>query len=255
MTRPILPILLMFASMQLLAQDKKFSLGFVANPNLGWISGIDLNTESTDKVEISNEGARLGFSYGLVGEYHFTPNYNLALGVNHLFTGGKFSGVNTGGLPEPTASNPISYSSISYEPAKLSYIHVPILIRLKSNEIGYMKYFGNIGFAFDFSLNGKASAYYDGIEYVDETGLLQPFTRRTFTTDVRFQQRFISPYFVVGLGGQYSLGGNTAIHIGIDYNNGLGNVISNKEVTKYGSILENARFTNSYVSVNLGIFL
>lgn len=257
MKKHLLLMVLIATSITLMAQDKKFSLGFAANPNIGWISGEDLDIN--DGIDIITEGARLGFSYGIMGEIHFTENYNLALGINHVFTGGKFSGAldakTINDLENPTAENPLTYTSVKYDPAKLAYLHIPALLRLKTNEIGYIRYFGNIGFAFDFALSGNTSISLDGKEYNTETTEIDDFIDRTFATDIRYQQRFINPYFVVGLGGQYSLGGNSRIHVGLDYNTGLGNVISNKEIEKYNNIFENARFQNSYISLNVGIFL
>jgi len=252
MKKHLLLTFLVATSLNLLAQDKKFSLGFAANPNIGWISGEDLDIN--DDIDITSQGARLGFSYGLMGEIRFTENYNLALGINHVFTGGKFTGTNNGALASPSASVPLVYSSVNYNPAKLAYLHIPALIRLKTNEIGYIRYFGNIGFAFDFALSGNTTAQLSGKELNDQNEI-EVFTDRTYPNDIRFQQKFINPYFVVGLGGQYSLGGNSRVHVGIDYNNGLGNILSKKEVESYSNIFENARFANSYVSLNLGIFL
>ncbi|MBI1184949.1 outer membrane beta-barrel protein [bacterium] len=253
MKKHLLLIVLASLAINLFAQDKKFSLGFAANPNIGWISGEDL--DNTDHVDIMTNGARLGFSYGLMGEIHFTENYHLALGINHVFTGGKFSGVNTSAQPFPTASNPYVYSGVKYDPVKLSYLHIPALIRLKTNEIGYIRYFGNIGFAMDFALNGKTKVSLDGTEYNPDNGSLHDFTGKTYATDVRYKPGFINPYFVVGLGGQYSLGGNSRIHMGIDYNAGLGSILSKTETEKYSNLFQNARFVNSYISLNVGIFL
>ncbi|MGB0430457.1 MAG: outer membrane beta-barrel protein [Bacteroidia bacterium] len=257
MKKHLLLIVLLALAITGFSQDKKFSLGFCANPNIGWISGEDLDIN--DDINITAFGARLGFAYGLMGELHFTENYHLALGINHVFTGGKFSGFyddgSLGNVEDPTEANPLVYSRVDYNPAKLSYLHIPALIRLTTNEIGYIRYFGNIGFALDFALNGNTSIILDGKEYNTETTNIEPFISKTFPTDIRYQQRFMNPYFVVGLGGQYSLGGNSRIHFGLDYNAGLGNVISKNEIEKYSNIFENARFQNSYVALNIGIFL
>lgn len=257
MKKHLLLIVITSIATTLFAQDKKFSLGFCANPNIGWISGEDLDIN--DDIDIITSGARLGFSYGLMSEFHFTDNYHLALGVNHVFTGGKFSGGYTESalddVPNPTSNNPIVYTNVSYEPVKLAYLHIPALIRLTTNEIGYIKYFGNIGFAMDFALNGNTNINLSGKELNTDNNVVEAFNNRTFNDDIGYKPRFMNPYFVVGLGGQYSLGGNSRVHVGIDYNAGLGNVISKNEVELYSSIFANSRFQNSYVSLNIGIFL
>lgn len=258
MKKHFLPaLLIIFGTVGAMAQETQFSLGFMANPNVGWISAEDLDFD--DNIDVESSGARMGFTYGVVGEYHFTNNYHLVIGAGHAFTGGSFSGVNNSAdQPLPTADDLTVYNGVNYDPVKLQYIHVPILLRLKTNEIGYIRYFGNIGFAFNFGLNGKTSVKLSGTEYMEDGDgepQIVPFADREPSSDLNFNASLLNPYLVVGIGGQYSLGGNSRVHVGIDYNNGLSNIISNKEVEAYDDIFENSRFQNSYISINLGIFL
>ena len=128
-------------------------------------------------------------------------------------------------------------------------------MRLKTNEIGYIRYFGNIGFALDFALSGKSELRLTGKEWNTETNSVDYFADRTFSSDVDYKPSFINPYFVIGAGGQYSLGGNSRIHLGINYNTGMSNIISNDEIEKYSNIFNQGKFKNSYISIELGIFL
>lgn len=250
----LLLLFLAFSSIgSLAAQENNFSLGLAFNPNLGWISADDLNIN--DDIDVSSSGARMGFSYGLLFEYHFSDNYHIASGVHHVFSGGRFSGLNN----EPDLSSLDEdgqkvYSNVSYQPVGLRYIHLPILVRLKTNEIGYISYFGNIGFGFDFGLNGQTDIKLEGHEFMaDEADQIQEFEEEF--QDVRYKTPFLNNFFIVGLGGQYSLGGNTKIHLGLDYNVGLSDVVSRSENSKYGNVFNDSRFNNSYVSLNLGIYL
>lgn len=258
MKKHLLPtLILIFGMVTAKAQETQFSLGFMANPNIGWVSAEDLDFD--DGVDVASSGARLGFSYGVVGEVHLTPNYHAVIGIGHVFSGGKFSGVNTSSDQlVPNSADETVYSGVDYDPVKLQYIHIPVLLRLKTNEIGYIRYFGNIGFAFDFGLNGKTNVKLSGTEYIldsDDEPTIAPFVNREPSSDLAFNSSFLNPFLVVGVGGQYSLGGNSRVHVGLDYNGGLSNIISNSEVEAYDGIFEQSRFKNSYVSLNLGIFL
>ena len=209
MKKHLLPTLILIIGMVTAkAQDTKFSLGFMANPNIGWISAEDLDFD--DNIDVESSGARIGFSYGVIGEIHFTENYHVVLGAGHVFTGGRFSGSNTS--VDRRIATPLDetvYDAVNYDPVKLQYIHIPVLLRLKTNEIGYIRYFGNIGFAFDFGLNGKTNLKLSGTEYMldsDGEPTITPFVDREPTSDLTFNSSLINPYLVVGLGGQYSLG-------------------------------------------------
>lgn len=236
--------------------DKQFSLGFNACPNIGWLSGQD--TEPNDQIDIKSNGARMGFAYGLIFEYNFTENYTVATGVNHLFTGGKYSVLNVKPESELTLPNSETkplYVGVEYNPIKLQYVQIPLTLRLKTNEIGYIKYFGELGFSGAFSLNSKTDNTVTSYNYKDNDGNPIVSMETNDYENIGFKDKFLATYFIVGAGGQYSLGGNTFIHVGLNMNLGLGNIISKKQVETYSDLSANTKLNNSYFALNIGILL
>ena len=76
-------IVLVFAGTNLKAQDKPFIFGFKIAPNIGW-----MNPSSDDYYD---DGSKVGFSWGLIAEFHLMENYDLNSGVNILFLNGTLN--------------------------------------------------------------------------------------------------------------------------------------------------------------------
>lgn len=252
----LLSLSIMFASASF-SQENIFSLGFNVSPNIGWLSVTDTDIEDDYSFDHEGSTARMGFAYGLMVEYHFTENYHLSASVNHLMTGGRFTGTNTetGDLTLPTVANQDKvYFATNYSPVKLNYLHIPVGLRLKTNEIGYFRYFGNLGFAGAFGIGSKTDVNLSYYEF-DEANNTAVAETDVLRENTEFQARFLSTFFTVGAGAQYSMGGNTLLHFGLDVNIGLGNIVSKNEYQAYNNISENMTAKNSYVALNVGIFL
>ncbi len=56
--------------------DQTFNFGLKATPTISWLR--------VDAEGLSNDGIRIGFTYGLVTEFKFSSNYAFATGINNL---------------------------------------------------------------------------------------------------------------------------------------------------------------------------
>ena len=65
----ILLLLLLLASNQIFAQDKKFKLGLRFAPNIAMNRVVDL--QENDEFSFSNNGAGVRYSACLTGEFYF----------------------------------------------------------------------------------------------------------------------------------------------------------------------------------------
>ncbi len=178
----------------LYAQDNKFNFGLKLSPTIAWFKAEGPGLESG--------GSKLGFAYGLIADINFAPNYAFETGIDVTYRGGK---VKVEGIDEK--------SDIT-----LQYIELPLTLKLKTNEIGYLTYFGRVGFA--PGVNIRAS---NDISKKD----VNP----------------INLSLIVGLGAQYSLGGKTSALVGITFNNGFLDVA--KE--------DNFKLASSFIALDLGI--
>jgi opacity protein-like surface antigen len=184
-----LAVIALMGGMAAHAQDtKKFRLGLELCPNLGWIS--------SDDKSIKNDGTRLGFRFGLLGDVMLGSN------ANYYFSTGAF--LNSVGAKTLTTTAD-SLPAVKGE-VKLQYVEFPLSIKLKTNEIGYMTYFGQIGFDLGINVSAKASyADSDFVNVSDDTNLLRMA-------------------LLVGGGVEYNFSGNTSALLGLKYSNGFTSV-------------------------------
>src|SRR6188768_3568096 len=111
-------------AMNVNAQDeKKFRLGLEICPNMAWLK--------SDVKGFENDGSPVGFRFGLLGDFRLggDKNYYFSTGVfmNNLKGKTKVSFVDTSGTT--------SKATAEY---KFQYVEVPLSIKLKTDEIGYI---------------------------------------------------------------------------------------------------------------------
>lgn len=180
--------------------DSKFNFGLKLSPTIAWFKAEGTGIES--------DGAKVGFAYGLIADINFAKNYSFETGIDVTYRGGKTKSVYTDTLVTYEAKRNIT----------LQYIELPITLKLKTNEIGYMTYFGRVGFA--PGVNIRAS---NDISKKDVNAF--------------------NLSLIVGLGAQYSLGGKTAALLGLTYNNGFLDIDKNN----------GSKLASSFIALDLGI--
>lgn len=212
------------------AQDKEFDkswrFGLKAAPSLNWFK--------TDTKGIESDGAKLGFSWGFMAEYYFASNYAFATGIDVGGYGGKLVSVNAGEMVE--------------NDVRLSYIDLPISVKMRTNEIGYMRYFGQFGFTPGINIAAKTDLKYTAIS---PTGSVSATTE-----DLDFKNQIVplNVGLLIALGAEYSLSGNTSMVFSVSFHNGFLDVADFKitdpnVLTQSKSVKMNA----NAVRLNVGI--
>ena len=184
---------LSIASLSVFSQNARFTV-FV-DPKFSWMT--------PDKKDVTSEGSKLGVNIGLAIDNFFGPNYAFTTGISIDNTGGflKYN------FDQPVETNsgidtiPIG-STLEY---KLQYISIPLGLKLKTNEIGYFTFYTHLGV--NTGINIKATGEVENYE-LDNTNI---------SDEVKL---FNLAYFI-GAGAEYSIGGNTAIVLGLTYTNGF----------------------------------
>jgi hypothetical protein len=184
----------LFVSLNLAGQNFRFGVNL--DPVISWFS--------PDSKPIEKDGAKLGFNGGLILETNFQKNYIFATGINLTYIGGNLLYEDSTNIhTEDGETVPISAgTTVEYS---LQYISIPLSLKMKSNQIGYINYYAQLGLTPQFNMKARASAtgaQLDRDNVVDEINL------------------FNLSYFIGG-GIEYSLGGTTALNIGIFFNNGF----------------------------------
>lgn len=192
-----------------------FRLGLTAHPTLGWVR---------PETGTSN-GVALGFSYGLMGDFNFAENYSFATGLTVTTINGKSTEINPNNLTQTGSAN--TAYDLRY---RLQYLEIPLTVKLKTNKIGPLRWYGQFGLSNDFNIGAKQNSKGGGNKIDDQN--ISKYTK------------FYRAGLIVGAGGEYDIDDRTSLAIGLTFNNGFTNIVkdSNRDVK------------NSYIGLNIGVF-
>ncbi|MGE0089158.1 MAG: porin family protein [Bacteroidales bacterium] len=218
MKKYLIILTLIFSGIQsLYSQNMKFTV-FV-EPKFSWMT--------PDLKNVDNDGTKLGVNIGLNVDKFFAPNYAIMTGISIDNTGGflKYDLIDGKAIKTNGGIDTIpSGSTLEY---KLQYINVPFGLKLKTNEIGYFTFFTHLGI--NAGVNIKATGEVEGYELEND--------------NISDEIKLFNLGYYIGLGTEYSIGGNTAIVLGITYNNGFVDITTDS----------NNKVTNSNLAVRVGI--
>lgn len=199
-------------SLATFAQDKGFQLGFNVSPNLSWIK------PNSDNLE--RDGLKFGFNFGLMADFNFAENYSFSTGINLVNAGGKIMRPDIQTFNDNNGSPVMGYGKTTAD-IRLKYVEVPLTLKLKTNEIGYMKYFAQFGLGIGVNYDATAD---EEFTYTANNGN----TATLSNDDVNYDDEInlLRTSLIVGIGAEYNLSGNTSLVLGITFNNGFTNVFS-----------------------------
>jgi hypothetical protein len=209
------------------AQYKSFVLGIKAAPNFSWLG--------TSQQTYDSEGLRVGFSWGAVSEFYFTENYAIVSGVNFIWQGGKIS------YPDRQLRDGVEVDGILIRKYRIKYLEIPAVLKLKTNDMGNLRYFGQIGLGFGIRTNSKAS---DIFEYGTQQMIDPDFS------NVDAQTRLFRTSMIVGLGAEYPFDNNTALVGSINLNSGFTNALKGKNTVTPANQHE---AKPSFIEISIGV--
>jgi len=173
--------------------QQRIGFGLHFDPVISWLK--------TDISQVKNDGARPGFNFGLNYTKYFAPNYAFSAGISLLSAGGRlvssdttvmdFSNFKSTVLP----GKPVVY--------KMQYLTFPVGLKLQTNQIGYVRFFSDIGLVPKLVINRKVDI--PSLSISGENG----------SDELRM---FNLSYHITG-GVEYSLGGTTALVFALDFDN------------------------------------
>jgi len=204
--------------------------------------GMSYSWLATDSKKATTDGGRLGFVYGLFMDINLSDNFAFATGVNVIENGGvlKYSQMiklqTNDGLYRLDSSSTVKY--------KLRYLELPISIKGKTKEIGYITYFGKAGVSPMISIRSRADVS-DSYAF-DETNMV--FVEDLENLNIKDEINIFNIGFHLGAGIEYSLGGSTAVIVEFQYHNNF------LDMTKDNSEQNNTiSITSSLVQLKAGI--
>jgi hypothetical protein len=201
MQKYILSLILFSLPASIFSQGLSFSV--VLDPQVTWMN--------SDSKRIERSGTNFGIGGGLVMDRYFAENYAFSTGVMMHGTGGDLRFLDSldfrfGGSTDTLPAG----STVKY---RLRYVTIPLGLKLKSNEIGYVRFYAHLGLNAQIRVKASGNAESVGIQGED------------ISDEVNL---FMMSYFFGG-GLEYSLGGNTALLAGIYFTSGILDVASSKD--------------------------
>jgi hypothetical protein len=225
------------------AQPEKVRFGIVVSPSMDWY------TPSGNFMQKEGKGIVFKVGGGLDMEFRITKVASLATGFLINSYGGKIQ-YNNGGIITPNAttvsyyystenssidswrdaptSNTSSTQATTWRETNLryqlddrtysvTYITIPLTLKLKTNQMGMMTYFGQIGINNDIRWRAKANdAVNDWTTNSNTT-----FTKVDITKDVAPIHEAVT----FGLGAEWNVSGTTALTFGLNYIYGITNSV------------------------------
>lgn len=235
----ILSISLFLAFFSISIAQKSFRFGMKAAPLVSWMKPDFQNVPANFSFE--NAGLRAGFCWGPVAEIELNETFLISTGLDINYTSGKLKG----NLLDPNSNDLVKWEQLY----KNRFIELPVMLKFRTKEIGYLRYFGLFGMG-------------AGFRYKAETEFSRISSGVTQTTKSEDDGKYINSFrgsLQVGAGVEYSLAGNTALVGSLVFNNGLTNMLKNQfepilvglNQDPFNSITEKS-ITN-YLQLNIGI--
>ena len=169
-----------------------FSIHF--DPLLSWFS--------TDSYDTRTDGVVPGFNFGISYNKYFSPNYSFSTGLDIINAGGRL--INR----DITHFELKNYSSatLTVQPGeaityRVTYLSVPIGLKLQTNQIGYGRFFTDVGLDPKIVVGGRADIPSLDIKGGNATSELNTFN--------------LSYHIMAGM--EYPLAGNNSFIVGVGF--------------------------------------
>lgn len=177
------------------AQESSRRFSIFADPQLSWLT--------SDTKKFKSDGAVTGFNIGFSADKFFADRYAFSTGLSINNLGGNLKYLVDGKIE--TRDDNYDIVSGSTVKVKAQYLSLPLGLKFKTNEIGYLTFTAQVGVLGHVRLKGVV--WEETLQIDKETATNQ------------FDLFFASYY--IGAGTEYSLGGSSSLQAGIIYSNGF----------------------------------
>ena len=208
----------------------QIKMGIKASPQYTWTS--------TDSKSVTTTDSRVNISYGVVLDYFFTENYSI---------GTEFSLGTFGGSLKPDSIN-IGAKSTSANDLKLNYklqyFNIPLILKMRTKEIGYTRFYAEFGVGMSYNFKAKADITSTS-QNINTTNVdvNNPDPKDDLRLSPGMNVNFFRASLIMGAGIQYNAFSNTLIVAGIRYDNALNDFTADSGL----------KSRMNFVALNLGV--
>jgi len=228
MKKLIISFFLFTITLNLFAEDSKLHFGLKAAPSLAWLR--------TDTKDLESDGSIFGFSYGFITEFRFSDKYAFATGIDITYRGGKLKFIDT---QTPGVNTTITTTTSTK--FSLQYVELPLTLKLKTNEIGYLTYFLQAGIAPGMNIRARADVD-SSIQTTISGSTTTNNPKSVEGIDVKDGINSVNLSMIIGGGLEYTLSGSTTLLVGLQFNNGFLDVFDGDE-----------KVNSNYLALTIGI--
>ncbi|MFD1631666.1 porin family protein [Pseudopedobacter beijingensis] len=189
--------------------EKDFKLGLTVHPNIGWLR--------SDVDGLQSDGAKLGFSYGVLADFMFAESYAFSTAL-------KLTTIN--GKSEANENGVITKSAL-----KLQYIEIPTKLKLLTGSDKDIRFFGEFGLGHAFNVRAKSN-----IKSSDPT-------QSERNVDIYKNTKFYRGSIIIGGGAEIKVASTTKAMVGLALDNGFTDIQKG-----------NGTLKSSYLAINVGVF-
>ena len=226
---------------------QKVRFGAYVAPNISWMKPA--NSKSNDGAyNVSNNGSKIGFTWGLLMDYWFADNYALTTGLQINGTGGKI-------LANAVSQNASKVYTADFD-YSFQYLEIPVNIKLKTSPIGStgMNFFGQAGLTAGFNISKRVT--YNVIETDENNNALPAVSEDKVKLKGLLSVAPIIFQLNVGAGVQYPFSERLAGYAGIFFNNGFAPDVTNpaKYDLNYQHDFSDGNIRLNNIALRFGLF-
>ncbi len=207
-------MLCLFAMMAITAgqaQISGYKIGIKLSPNISYMK--------TENGDISIDRAPLKFGFGLVVDKMFAENYAIGTGVNVYRLGGRTQYSYVKNTADTSAIIDLTRDH------KLTYIEIPLTLKLRTSPIAGITYWGQFGAGIGYLYKAYGDDIYQqkyekrgpDVAYLPKPGSIVTDNGN----EIQKEMMPVRASMIIAAGIEYPISGSTALMAGITYNGGL----------------------------------
>lgn len=209
--------------------EPRFRMGLHLLPSVAWMDVRDGHSLS--------DGSIVRFGFGFTADVMFADNYAVGTGINVFRNGGRISYFDrVTGDPQDAANDTTQFLVRRDRVLTQHWVELPLSFKFRTREIGHITYWGQFGLGLGLNLRSTAD---DAVDYLYRSvepgvagdGWVEASDVGIVPSDdvpVEDEAALMRAAMIVGLGIEYNLSGKTSLLLGATFNNGLFNVVSNR---------------------------
>lgn len=214
-------------------KDAKYSFGIFVDPQITWL-------KSDNTKRIAGDGSITTINIGFDADKYFAKRYAFTTGISLNSIGGQLKLKDSSEITTVNESYPLKANSkVKF---RGQYVTIPIGLKFRSTQIGYISFYASVGL--------KANIRLRGYTWAEEkySALTPPKEIDKEKSNDHFNVVFAS-YFM-NLGIEYSLGGDSqsAVQLGLSYTGGLTSLLD----TEKANSKVDASILGQAISLRLG---